>query len=47
MASGIGAEEAIQIVSKARGIVIPETPEQRRWLEQLPARVPVPNLRLE
>lgn len=32
MSSGIKADEAMQIVSSARGISVPETPEQRRWI---------------
>ena len=39
--SGIKADEAMRIVSSARGISVPETPEQRRWIEKLPSRVPV------
>lgn len=41
VASGIDADEAIQIISSARRIPVPETPEQRQWIEQLPSRVPV------
>jgi len=41
MNSGIKPDEAMQIVSSARGISVPETPEQRRWIEKLPSRVPV------
>ncbi len=41
MSSGINADEAIQIVSSARGMSVPETPEQRRWIEKLSSRVPV------
>lgn len=41
MNSGINAEQAMQTVSSARGLSIPETPEQRRWIEQLPSRAPV------
>ena len=41
--SGIKTDEAIQIVSSARGVSVPETREQRAWLEQLPSRVPVTN----
>ncbi|HEY7391421.1 MAG TPA: dual specificity protein phosphatase family protein [Bryobacteraceae bacterium] len=37
MTAGIMADEAMRIVSSARGVSIPETPEQRRWIEQLPA----------
>lgn len=35
--AGVPAEGALQIVSGARGLTIPETPEQRRWIERLPA----------
>lgn len=41
MSSGIKADEAMQIVRSARGISIPETDEQRRWIEKLPCRAPV------
>lgn len=30
---GRGAEDAIQQISQARGLPVPETPEQRRWIE--------------
>ncbi len=40
MASGLSAEEAMQTVSSARGVTVPETPEQRKWTEQLPTRTP-------
>jgi protein-tyrosine phosphatase len=35
-ASGMDLESAIQAVSDARGLTIPETPEQLRWLRHLP-----------
>jgi len=35
--TGVPAETALQTVSAARGLTIPETPEQRRWVERLPA----------
>lgn len=41
MSSGIKADEAMRIVSSARGASIPETHEQRWWIEKLPSRVPV------
>lgn len=41
--SGINMGEAMQIVSSARGVSVPETREQRAWLEQLPSRAPVTN----
>lgn len=34
LASGVGAEAAIAGVEKARGQTVPETAEQRRWLEE-------------
>ena len=36
--SGIELEHAIQAVSTARGLTIPETPEQLRWLRRLPIK---------
>lgn len=41
MSSGIKAAEAMQIVSTARGVSVPETLEQRRWIEKLPSHVPL------
>jgi protein-tyrosine phosphatase len=35
IAAGTSPEEAMQIVSSARGISVPETTEQRRWTERL------------
>ena len=35
--SGSGAEEAIRVVSTARGQPVPETSEQIRWLRNLPS----------
>lgn len=43
MHSGLRPEKAIEIVSAARGIAIPETVEQRRWVDQLRSRVPAGN----
>ena len=43
--SGLHAEQAIEIVSSARGTSVPETVEQRRWIEELPSRIPVANER--
>jgi protein-tyrosine phosphatase len=42
VSAGFDTENAIRTVSCARGISIPETQEQRRWIEQLPPRMPVP-----
>jgi protein-tyrosine phosphatase len=42
--SGIKASEAMQTVSSARGVCVPETSEQRVWLEQFPSRVSVTNV---
>jgi protein-tyrosine phosphatase len=36
VASGATPEAALRTVSSARGLTVPETPEQRRWVEQLP-----------
>jgi protein-tyrosine phosphatase len=33
--SGIRPEQAIEIVSAARGLAIPETPDQRLWVQEL------------
>lgn len=32
--NGIGPEEAVQRLSAARGVPVPETTEQRRWIDQ-------------
>ncbi len=36
--SGLEPERAIEIVSSARGQTVPETPDQRSWVQRLPAR---------
>jgi len=41
VASGIPAERAIDTVSSVRGRTIPETPDQRLWLQRLPFEQPV------
>ena len=41
MTSGAAPEEAIQVVSSARGITVPETLEQRQWTKQLPSGLSV------
>ena len=38
-ASGAGVEEAVEKVSRARGVEIPETRQQRDWLFQFPAEL--------
>jgi protein-tyrosine phosphatase len=43
MNAGLHVDEAIETVSSARGISVPETLDQRRWVEQLPSQVPVRN----
>lgn len=43
MSAGVKAGDAVQIVGLARGVSVPETTEQRAWLEQLPSRGPVTN----
>jgi protein-tyrosine phosphatase len=35
MSSGIATEKAVQVVSTARGVTIPETPVQLEWLHHL------------
>src|SRR5262245_5849952 len=40
MNSGLQPEKAMETVSSARGIAVPETLEQRRWIEQLASWVP-------
>ena len=39
--SGASPEEAMESVSSVRGAEVPETIEQRRWMQQLPSRLPV------
>jgi protein-tyrosine phosphatase len=41
ISSGIGTEEAIDAVSAARGVAVPETPAQLEWLHHLPSEHPV------
>jgi protein-tyrosine phosphatase len=38
--AGINPDEAIRVVSSARGLSVPETDEQRLWLRRLPASPP-------
>lgn len=35
MISGVGVDEALQRIEKARGCSVPDTPEQREWVAQL------------
>jgi hypothetical protein len=37
MSSGIATEEAIDLVGIARGLTVPETPDQLEWLRHLPS----------
>ena len=39
--SGFNPERAIEVVSSARGQTIPETPDQRLWVQRLPSQPPV------
>jgi protein-tyrosine phosphatase len=39
--SGVSPEQAIKIVSSARGVAIPETPDQRLWVQELRLKRPV------
>ena len=41
IAAGTSPDDAMQIVSYARGIPVPETTEQRRWTERLPSGIAV------
>jgi protein-tyrosine phosphatase len=40
--SGMGVDQAIEVVSAARGQAIPETPEQLEWIKHLPSEKLVP-----
>jgi protein-tyrosine phosphatase len=40
MRSGVGADKAVDVVSAARGVAIPETAAQRYWLYQLDSERP-------
>jgi protein-tyrosine phosphatase len=40
--SGKSVEKAIEVVSAARGLAIPETPEQLEWIKHLPSEKMVP-----
>ena len=42
MIAGATPDEATHAVSVARGLSVPETKEQRQWLDKLAARLPVP-----
>ena len=37
VASGVPAGQAVEVVSSARGMTVPETPAQLQWIRQLPA----------
>jgi protein-tyrosine phosphatase len=41
IAAGTSPDDAMQIVTNARGIPVPETTEQRRWTERLPSGLAV------
>jgi protein-tyrosine phosphatase len=41
--SGVPVEEALQTLSSKRGLPVPETEEQRRWLERYSEIKDVPN----
>lgn len=40
--SGVDPETAFQRVSAARGVVVPETPEQRKWVVELAQKLAIP-----
>jgi protein-tyrosine phosphatase len=37
MKSGVGVDEALQRIERARGCSVPDTPEQREWVAELSA----------
>jgi protein-tyrosine phosphatase len=37
VASGLKSDDAIRTVTSARGVAVPETDQQLRWLKQLPS----------
>ncbi|MBV8729692.1 MAG: dual specificity protein phosphatase family protein [Acidobacteriia bacterium] len=41
MMSGASPEEALERITATRGVPVPETPEQRLWVDRLASRVPV------
>jgi protein-tyrosine phosphatase len=41
MGSGMGTEKAVEVVSTARGVTVPETPAQLEWLHHLASERPV------
>jgi protein-tyrosine phosphatase len=41
IASGVGTDKAIDVVSTARGVTVPETRAQLEWLRHLPSEHPV------
>lgn len=36
---GLSAEQAFEVISEARGFAVPDTDEQRRWVEEFAAEV--------
>ena len=45
IASGVAPDRAMQTVTSARGLTVPETSEQREWIRNLPSRQSVANTR--
>jgi protein-tyrosine phosphatase len=41
MASGMSSEKALGLISSIRGVAVPETPEQRAWVERLSSTLPI------
>jgi protein-tyrosine phosphatase len=41
MASGMSPERALHLIGSIRGVAVPETPEQRTWIERLSSTLPV------
>lgn len=42
LAEGIELDRALKLVASARGLAVPETPEQRRWIEEYARRRSAP-----
>ena len=45
VASGVTPDRALEAVTYARGVTVPETPEQREWIRNLPSRQSIANPR--
>jgi hypothetical protein len=45
VATGVSPDEALEIVTSARGLTVPETAQQREWIRSLPAGLSVASSR--